>query len=263
MTMSTFSVARREIRRFVHCLPVCAALVLLIALPLPAKAQEGEPAPWLQVRIVEVKPDRTGEFEDLVKDLMAARAEAGMPAIMAYQVVRGDVGTYHFVEPLTNLGQLDEAPEPPMPPAEMAAWESRIVETLQSNRFFIARTYPDHSFQTDAAENAELMMLYIQHTHRDRGTAYEEWVAEDLVPALQEAEILGHTMSRGAIGDSGQTWYHAVPIANWAAFDEPDPIVAALGEDAAERLFRQGDKLVDSGENVLVRMRADLSSPTE
>ena len=64
-------------------------------------------------------------------------------------------------------------------------------------------------------------------------------------------------MSQGAFGDSDQNFYHAIPIANWAALDQPDPLVTAIGQRRADQMIDALDGIVDSSEVIIARIRTD------
>lgn len=247
-----------------HLCPIRYALsALLIAfLPLTAWAQEAEQAPWFQVRVVEVKRDRVDEFEDLVSTLAAANRESDAPPFTVFEVVRGPINTYHVVTSVQSLAELDDPAEPAMAPADMAAWESRIAKTEKSHHFFISQVFPEYGNQVDGAEPSQFTVLRTVRTKPERTQDYQAWIEDSLAPAMREAGI-GHTVSRGFLGQDVDTWYHASPVDDWAAFEGPGPFVEALGEKRAAKLFAGVADMIESNELTVLRMRPDLSAPAE
>jgi hypothetical protein len=238
----------------------------MLALPLlcflassSAFAQEStQMPPWLDVVIVNVKPGYAADFEDRVKELMTARRKAGMPTGLVFSVERGRAGEYHIVTPTMALAANDN-PQEPMPPDEMARWVSRIIPTTDGARFFYARTYPQHGIAgSEGAAAPKLLLLRTVRVVAGRAADYENWVAMQLMPAMRQAKVQGHTMSRGAFGDSPQNFYHAIPVSNWAAFDGQEPLLQALGESRYRELMDGTRGIVESASLTVAAIRPDL-----
>jgi hypothetical protein len=105
-------------------------MILALGTPLLASSQDDDRT-WLQVRTVHVKPDRFNDFVELQIKLSEAQKATDKNGRSVWQEIRGDLGTFHFVESVDNLAELDEPFEPPMEEEEWAAW---IKATSQSSR---------------------------------------------------------------------------------------------------------------------------------
>lgn len=235
-----------------------ASLALFAAARAQAQAQGQAPAAWLDVVIIQVKSGMGPDFEDRIKELQAARRAANLPTAQIFSVVRGHPNEYHIVTPIQSLAASNSERDP-MAPGARATWLSRITSTVESVRFFYARTYPQHGVQGNQSGPApELLTLRKTHVISGKQTEYVNWVANQFMPAFRQTNPLGHTMSQGAFGDSDQNFYHAIPIANWAALDQPDPLVTAIGQRRADQMIDALDGIVDSSEVVIARIRTDL-----
>lgn len=213
---------------------------------------------WLDVTIIQVKGGMALDFEDRVKELQAARREAGMPGMQVFSIARGHPNEYHLVTPIQSLGANDN-PRQPMGPAAFATWFGRITETVDSVRFFYARTYPQHAVQGNQGGPApRLLLLRTTRVIAGKEAEYEDWIANEYMPAFRQTNPIGHTMSRGVFGDSGQHFYHAVPVANWAAFDRPDSLLEVLGERRMEQMLDGLDGVVEWSGLTVGRIRFDL-----
>ena len=107
--------------------PLASALLVIFALGAPHLASsQDEDRTWLQVRTVHVKPDRYDDFVGLQIELSEAQKATGKNGRSVWQEIRGDVGTFHFVESVDNLAELDEPFEPPIEEEEWAAWIKAI-----------------------------------------------------------------------------------------------------------------------------------------
>jgi len=239
---------------FGHYLVVGLMLTLLSPLAL---AQEDAPA-WLDVRIMQVKADRNAEFQDLIAEITAALGAAGRPPVTVWQEVRGSLATYHLVTPLEAAGDLDEALGPPIDAGAWSALISRIVDTVESQRRLLLRTYPDIAIPAaEGSEPAEFLMLRLREIVWGGNGEYREWLQDNLIPALTDAGVQDVSVSRVVAGDSPRIWIMGTPIENWAEFDEPGPF-ADLSEREAQQLFGAGNALIQTGENLVLRLRPDL-----
>lgn len=257
-------------RAFQTTLPQLRAVLgglLALTFPLACWAQDDGLPEWFQVRVIEVERDRVADWEDRAQEISAAVADSEEPAITIFEVLRGDIPTYHVVQPINDIGMFDDPPAPPLEPAAMATWSHRVSEVEASHHVFFAQVYPEYSFQNEGGgampgDGPELMMLSIRRNLPGRLPDYETWIGEELVPALREAGITGHTLSRGLIGDSPRNWYHVTPVESWEAL-ETDPLFEALGQEEYAELMTSGGSMIESAENVLLQSRPDLSTPAE
>jgi hypothetical protein len=177
---------------------------------------------------------------------------------LVFSVVRGHPNEYHLVTPVQSFAQANSGPDP-MAPAARATWLARITSTVDSVRFLYARVYPQHGVEGNQSGPApELLMLRTTHVISGKQAEYENWIATQFMPAFKQTNPLGHTMSQGAFGDSDQNYYHAIPIANWAALDQPDPLVAALGQRRVEQMLNALDGIVMDSSVIIARTRTDL-----
>ncbi len=221
------------------------------------------PQPMLNaVRVVQVKHDRVGEFEGLIKELRTAIEESGQPGFTTWSVVIGDLNTYHFVMQLDSFASLARLEQSPMEPVEWANWQNRIGATIESNTMIIGQMRPELSIvppEQGQAQPPELMLLIRDTVMAGKTREYETFVRDELVPALRQANVDAMFVTELMFGDEGRTWVFAVPLAGWQVLDGPSPFVEALGPEAAEELMLRGDALVDESKAELLVFRADLS----
>jgi hypothetical protein len=233
---------------------VISTVVIGMLAYAPAHAQNAPQFQWLSVYILHVKSDRVGEFEALAKQMTAAQAKAGEPPTQIWSIEAGESSVYHVVQPMVSMGELDNA-KPPMGPAQLAMWVQRITNTIDFSKHFFA-----HIVTQIAAPNAPPATLTTLRTvtvAAGKQGDFIAWVKNDLTPAFQKAN-LGAVVSQGAFGDSARNFYFAGGVPNWAEFDKPNPLVAALGQKGNDMLFDKVEGFVQ--ENVLdvLRPRPDL-----
>ena len=162
---------------------------------------------------------------------------------------------------MASLGMLDKA-KPPLAPAQMAVWQQRVTNTIDASKHFYARMIAAPAAAAGNAPNAPpgLSVLRTVKVRSGKQAEFIAWLHKDLEPAMKKANN-GAVISQGALGDSPKNFYFAGGVANWAAFDEPDPFVKALGEKGTQELFDKIDGIVEDNEVTVLRPRPDLMAP--
>ena len=239
-------------------LAAVAGLLLSLA-PPSALAQDDEPG-WVNVRVIEVKPDRVAEWEQLHKQRNEAFKKAGRTVPEIWEVVRGNVDEYHIVTMVPKLGGNDEPQPDPLGEAGFQQWASRISQCVGDRQVLTLRRMPALSIPAKEGRKPNLALLRLLTTGPVQGQAYAAYLRDDLIPAVKKAKVDGVYVSRVFAGDNARTWAVFALVDNWAAFDEPSPLTKALGEAEARKLLEKGGKLIERSETLLLHYRADLSA---
>ena len=143
-------------------------LLLLGSTLLAAPAWAQDPAPWLEMTIVQVDPARVGEFLAAQREITALDEEAGVPwRSVGRTAVFGD--TYRFVitTPLANFAQLDRAGDDD---GARAGIVGRIRNVITSRATYAVRTAPTLDNPLPEGETPALMLVQIG-LHRARPRA--------------------------------------------------------------------------------------------
>ncbi len=235
---------------------------LLLSLVLAAAATTArgqDPAPWLEMTIVHVAPDRVDEFLAAQREISALEKEAGTEwRSVARTAVFGD--TYRFVitSPLANFARLDRADD--ADPARNAA-VSRIRNVITSRTTYALRTAPTLDNPLPDGEAPTLMIVQVVSVAPGREQEYLRVMAEDVLPHFDEAEM-HHTT--GALTFGGEGGYvHVFHVDNFAALDQGSPMARALGAPAALEVLAKLSGVVLRSEQWLVRYLPDLSFQPE
>jgi hypothetical protein len=237
------------------------AFVLAIAFvvsfaPEPVVAQDDERT-YIQVRTVHVKGGMFSEYVELQKQLTEALKADGRPGRDAWQEIRGDLGTFHFVTPLERFGDMDTPFDPPMDDDAWQEWLAGITNATDSSTRTILRTHPE--FSTGSPEDRELNLAYLRYRTVGQGKMddYHDWVENSLSPALMKggADV---NFSHIVLGGNNRTWISATFLDNWAEMDGPGPF-SDMSESQVDALLGPAADMVVASENRLLRYRDDLS----
>lgn len=231
-------------------------LVLLLGSTLlAATALAQDPAPWLEMTIVQVDPARVGEFLAAQREISALDEEAGVPwRSVGRTAVFGD--TYRFVitTPLASFAQLDRANDDD---GARAGIVSRIRNVITSRATWAVRTAPTLDNPLPEGETPALMLVQIVSIAPGREQAYLQVMAEDVLPHFDEAEM-HHTT--GALTFGGEGGYvHVFHVDDFAALDQGSPLARALGAPAALEVMAKLAGIVTRSEQWLVRYLPDVS----
>jgi hypothetical protein len=246
---------RSCLTKYRHSLVICLAAAFVTTY---ASAQEGGLSPWLRVAVVQVKGGEAAEFQDLLKDFIAARRASGLPGGQVFQVTLGHPNEWHYVIPVQSISDNENAPLP-MSSAEAAIWTNRITATTENVRFSYAITFPQHGVEAPANSPAPTMLMLRKiRVAEGMQAEYESWVEDQYMPAFRQSGALGHVMSHSIYGDSLRNYYHAYPLAGWEDLEGPDPLIEILGQRRYDQVFGALDEIVTEHEMVIARIRFDI-----
>ena len=241
--------------------PLASALLVIFALgvPLLASSQDDDRT-WLQVRTVHVKPDRFDDFVALQIKLSEAQKEAGRTGRRVWQEIRGDLATFHIVNSVDNLAELDEPNEPPMAEEEWTAWLTAIYDVTDSSSRTILRSHLEWSIPADEDSEPGLLVLRYTTVAPNRMGDYHGWIQDQLLPALKEGGAQGVTINHTAFGGDVTTWVNGTRIPNWAWLQRRRGSLAYMSDEDFAALFAPVADMVTARELRILRYRADLSN---
>jgi hypothetical protein len=237
------------------CGRVAVASVAALLLPLSALAQEEETAgpSLLQVRVVNTTAAGSAKWIDLQKQAAADIAE-GDPGRDVWQVVRGELDTFHIVSPLANYAALD-GQGGGGPPAD---WVEAITPTVASRSQTILRMHDGLTIPNPDDYEPSLLTLRYITIRQGQGDAFHTWLREVLQPAIAAGGTTGVYYGHVAQGGDVSTCVIASHFANWAELDG-DGALSHLSEEEADAMFADWGSMVAGHEVRTMQFRADLS----
>ena len=109
------------------------------------------------------------------------------------------------------------------------------------------------------AAQPEWLMVTITQLHPGAGPEYVALQTAEVMPAQKKGGVPArHVWSTGVAGTLGE-FVIVTPVKSFASFDEPSPMVKALGEEGSAALNAKTSKLAQSTRRLLARTRPDLS----
>jgi len=118
--------------------------------------------------------------------------------------------------------------------AAAAEWITRASKCLKNRKVDTLRLRPDLVIPLAEGRTPTLVWLRTIETLPGHWPNYSTWLAEKWVPAMKQAGMTGVYYLNQAFGGFQRLWYEARLVDNWASFDEPSPVLRALGTDGCE-----------------------------
>lgn len=241
-------------------LAMVAAISAIAVILMPTQAVIAQDQPGLlQVAEVKVKNGDVGEFVSLQRQYAEAARADGRTGRNVWQVVRGRTNTFHIVEGAGNYASYDEDLDPPLEGQAWGFWVSQIVDTIESRTVVNLRPYPDLAIAAPEGEAPALAVLRIRTIQPGRNDDYEEWVRDDLLPALEAGGQTGVSYFRVHMGGNPNTWFGVTRHASWAELDPPGPLDGMSNRARSSLLDKAADMSMGVNENLVIQHRADMS----
>lgn len=217
------------------------AFVVLLAASAVASAQ-------VNVRVVTVKADRLAQWESLQKEATEALQANGEGFRHIYQRVQGPLDTYLIIVPEAQAN---------LPVTEN--WLTAIGGTIVSRSSVRLQNYPDAAtLQSGPAVPTQFMYSRIRTVAAGQSDDYYEWLRDELIPALREANVGDVRTLRVALGGNTRTWI-TFSYVDALPGSGPNPLAESMGQQAMERMLARGDAMVISSSDYFYQFRPDLS----
>lgn len=227
-----------------------AALTLIAAYSQQALAQTPTPTPapgptaeFLSITIVSVKPEMMVEFQNFMKnDTNPALKKGGIKWRDVWQSTRaeGDPFEYIFVTPAPKLADFD-GPGPlekGLGPQGVSAWQTKAGNLVTRVRRFIVRTRPDLSFAPQRTGTPKLAVVHSVHVAPNRNVDYENYLKNDFVPAMKQANVT-YLVSQTIFGGDANEYVTLTMRDSFADLDKGPVLVQALGAEAAHKVMQK------------------------
>jgi len=253
-------------------LAVLVAVCLVI--PLAAQTVGGG---YLDLYIVNVKPEKSAEFEALAKKLADANRKYNGDRWLAMDVMYGQNNTTVFVSHRDAYGDIDKAYDSFMGALNKAygkeasqkmlnEWNSYLV----SSRSELRRRRWDLSRKAPAGEDAYVKLIANARVLRTTTVHIRPGRSADFEVILKEVEAAGEKnentqpllVSQGMEGTTGTTYYITALRPGMDGFDKNPTMHEILGDEGYKRYLKDVSETIESSESAILRYSAELSAPS-
>ena len=249
-------------------------VVVLLGVLLVAQAQES----YLDVYVVQVKPEKRADFDAISKKIAAANRQNGGDSWLAMETVYGPGNRVTFVSTRQSYGEIEkatgtfyEALQKTYGKAPTEKMLADFSQCLESSRSEIRRRRWDLSSNapSDPAAFAKLvagsrwLRTTAVHVRPGQNNGFEA-ILKDLKAARDKASP-PQTMlvSQAVAGQEGTIYYVTTLQTSLAGFDVVPPVQQLLGEEGYNKFLKASAETVENAETSINRFMPEISNAPE
>jgi hypothetical protein len=249
-------------------------VVVLLGVLLVAQAQES----YLDVYVVQVKPEKRADFDAISKKIAAANRQNGGDSWLAMETVYGPGNRVTFVSTRQSYGEIEkatgtfyEALQKTYGKAPTEKMLADFSQCLESSRSEIRRRRWDLSSNapSDPAAFAKLLAgsrwlrTTAVHVRPGQNNGFEA-ILKDLKAARDKASP-PQTMlvSQAVAGQEGTIYYVTTLQTSLAGFDVVPPVQQLLGEEGYNKFLKASAETVENAETSINRFMPEISNAPE
>jgi len=247
-------------------------IVMVFAMLAVAQAQED----YLDVFMVQVKPEKRAEFDAITKKLVAANRQHGGDAWLAMETTYGPGNRVTFISTRKSYGDIEkgmgmfyESMGKAFGKAATEKMLSDFNQCVASSRSEVRRRRWDLSANapSDGAGYAKMVAeaRWLRTTavqiRPGQNNAFEA-ILKDLKAAREKAappQLM--LVSQAVAGQEGTVYYVTTLQTSMAGFDAITPLPQLLGAEAYDRFLKASADSVANTETVINRFVPELSNP--
>lgn len=250
------------------------AVVVSLLMPVAVHAQES----YIDAYTVKVKPEKTAEFDTLIKKWVVANRENGGDRWTTLETVYGDGDVYVFVSTRQSYAEIDKAGEAMMAATNKAFGPEGLGKLMQDyssclvwsrtelrrRRWDLSRKAP-----SDAASLAKFIgqsrvlrtvAVHVRSGHQEH---FEAYLKDAKVAGEKNASTQPVLVSQAVEGNKGLVYYVTTLRSSMGGFDNNPSLKEVLGEEGYKKFQQMNAEAVEEAVFTLYRFRADLSNPPD
>jgi len=240
--------------------------VVVTTLQTFAQAPAGGQAPPARTRVqtVQVKPDMLRNWLDFQRtETVPALKKAGISWRWVFSN-GGPVGpgsSYTLVTPIENYAQFDAGPaiRRAMTPEAYAKYQDKERTMLAGSSAVVQTLVQEASLVSGSMTAPPLAVVTTIQLLPGRGQEFASLTTSDFLPALKKAGVTDYWVFATNFGGWQGQRTIVSPIGKWADLDGPNPMVRALGAEAAQKVNLKRIQLTTGAEQTVVSLVPELS----
>ncbi len=242
---------------------VCFVSTLVLA---QAPTQPG----YVHVYIAKVKPDKLATYEKLAKQWADAFRKEGGENWITIQQQMGEFNTIAFVSFRKSWADLDKLPNEMevLSKAYGKQEAENIFKTASecelSSRMYFRRMRPDLSLRADLNDMARAKLTRASYLtiRPGRGPDFE-YLVKKVIDAHQKLDTKAHFTVSQTLSGGAPSYVIATTAGTFGDFDyDPGNVIEkAFGTEEANRFLTTIAEVVERSENIVWRIRPELSAP--
>jgi quinol monooxygenase YgiN len=253
---------------------LAALVAVCLVVPMAAQAQ----GDYLDVYIVNVKPEKAADFDALARKMAEANRKYNGDHWLAMDTMYGKANTTVFVSTRQSYADIDKANDAFMAALNKAYgkeaaqkmlndWNNCIAGArteFRRRRWDLSRKTP-----TDAAAYAKfigesrVLRTTAVHVRPGRIADFENLLKEIKAASEKMENTQPLLISQVIEGGKGTTFYVSGLRTGLAGFDKNPTMREILGEEGYKKFLQQSAELIEESESSVFRFSPELSNPPE
>jgi|SRR5271166_5883276 len=248
-----------------------AVIVCLIA-PVAVQAQ----GDYLDVYVVNVKPEKAADFDALAKKMVDANRHSG-DNWLALETVYGDSNTVVFISNRKNYADIDKANDLFMGALNksfgkegsekmLREWNNCLISSrteLRKRRWDLSRKAPDAASYAKFIGESRVLRTTAVHVRPGHIAEFEALLKDVKAAAEQNPNTQTVLVSQVIEGSQGTTFYVSGLRTGMGGFDNNPTTREVLGEEGYKKFLQISADTVETTESMLLRYSPELSNPPQ
>ncbi len=249
-----------------------AILVFLCLAVALVWAQEPATPGYVHVYMAKVKPDKLATYEKIARQWADAFRKEGGENWITIQQQMGEYNTIAFVSTRKSWGDLDKLPnEMEVLSKAYGKQEAENIfktaaECELSGKIYFRRTRPDLSLRADQNEIAKAKYLRASYLtiRPGRGPDFE-YLVKKAIEAHQKLNTKAHFTVNQTVSGGALSYVIVTTAGAFGDFDyDPGNVIEkAFGAEEFNRFRMTIAEVVEHSENIVWRIRPELSAPPQ
>jgi hypothetical protein len=234
------------------------ATLAVIAIPTAAQT-----ATIRHIEFNQPKRDRVEDYRKAIAEYNSVLRKGGATTWYTEWSSQTGPAEYLTIEDHATWADLDKPrltpTDHPELAAELASADQHIREANQTSRRVILRLVPDASLPLGNENPPMIVARWVRLAGRGHGQEYTASIKTELLPAVGKAGIKSYSLWQVWFGTEQSQYLSLLPLDHWALFDQPDPIVTAMGNESYQRYRNKTTPIVAEVREDVYRFRPELS----
>jgi len=254
-------------------LGTAAAAVLLSVLAFGQAA-----AQYLDVEVVQVKPEKRADFDAITKKMVAANRQNKGDNWLAIETVYGEGNRVTFISTRSSYAETETASDVFYSALQKAYGKAGVDKMFQEFSQCVSSTHSElrrrrwdlsSNPPADPAAEAKLigdarwLRTVTVHVRPGQADALEGELKEMKAARERTSPPVTTLVSQSVAGQDGSLYYVTTVENSMAGFDSIPPMQKVLGEEGYAKFVKVSADAVQRADTVINRFLPDLSNPAE
>lgn len=226
----------------------------LILSTVPGMSQDGN---FRRIMRFQVKPDMVSEFMAAVEADKEAMKKMGHPRRQTWWQSTSGPGEILLVRYYKNYADMDESGL--QLSSQVALARARVMKNALSTETVVDELIPESSVIADRNTMPKYIRTLRSTVKPEKMLEYAAWVEKEIGPAVKKSGVKLYLNSRVRYGATTNMFVSAVGMDSMANFDEPLPLLKAMGKPAYDAAMAKRSAMITHTEATIYRSLPNLN----